>query len=89
MVECGGLENRCAARHRGFKSYFLRQNLRKARSTNGLFHILNDLTLRGALAAQLGLNRSAWPIGQCLALSPHLHSPRPRSLTNWRMPRLR
>ncbi len=36
MVECGGLENRCAARHRGFKSYFLRQNF-QARSLNGLF----------------------------------------------------
>ena len=36
MVECGGLENRCAARHRGFKSYFLRQNF-QARSLSGLF----------------------------------------------------
>ena len=39
MVECGGLENRCAARHRGFKSYFLRQNY-QARSLNGLFFVL-------------------------------------------------
>lgn len=70
MVECGGLENRCAARHRGFKSYFLRQNLRKARSTNGLFHILNDLTLRGALASAAGV--------QSFGMA---HRPMPRSFS--------
>ena len=43
MVECGGLENRCAARHRGFKSYFLRQNF-QARSLNGLFHSMHHET---------------------------------------------
>lgn len=43
MVECGGLENRCAARHRGFKSYFLRQNF-QARSLNGLFHSMHRET---------------------------------------------
>ena len=26
VVECGGLENRCAERHRGFESLFLRQS---------------------------------------------------------------
>ena len=26
VVDCGGLENRCAARHRGFESLSLRQN---------------------------------------------------------------
>ncbi len=26
MVECGGLENRCTARYRGFESLFLRQS---------------------------------------------------------------
>lgn len=41
MVECGGLENRCAARHRGFKSYFLRQNF-QARSMNGLFALYTE-----------------------------------------------
>ena len=29
MVECGGLENRCTERYRGFKSYFLRQTYQK------------------------------------------------------------
>lgn len=49
MVECGGLENRCAARHRGFKSYFLRQNF-QARSLNGLFVLL---TVKPAAASLL------------------------------------
>lgn len=76
MVECGGLENRCAARHRGFKSYFLRHILFAPFYERGIF-ILNAIelrrsaetaqtsrsamTLRVILAAREALNHSAWP----------------------------
>ena len=43
VVEGGSLENCCAARYRGFKSYFLRQNF-QARSLNGLFHSMHRET---------------------------------------------
>lgn len=52
MVECGGLENRCAARHRGFKSYFLRQDF-QARSLNGLFHSMHRETSGASLLHHL------------------------------------
>lgn len=52
MVECGGLENRCAARHRGFKSYFLRQNF-QARSMNGLFVLYAAKPAAGSLLRRL------------------------------------
>ena len=29
VVDCGGLENRCAARHRGFESLSLRKNTKQ------------------------------------------------------------
>lgn len=76
MVECGGLENRCAARHRGFKSYFLRHILFAPFYERGIF-ILNAIELRRSaetaqtsrsamtlcviMAAREALNRSAWP----------------------------
>ena len=35
MVECGGLENRCTVRYRGFESLPLRKEIRGSRSRSG------------------------------------------------------
>jgi len=39
VVECGGLENRCTARYRGFESLFLRHH-RKTRAARGCTGLL-------------------------------------------------
>ena len=45
VVECGGLENRCTARYRGFESLFLRQLPKRPAHEAGFFHFIPYLCL--------------------------------------------
>ena len=76
MVECGGLENRCTARYRGFESLLLCKSLKLIKSN--FFEDVYDVvrlipkgrvTSYGAIANYLGITKSARVVGWAMKSS--------------------
>ena len=71
MVECGGLENRCTARYRGFESLLLCKYpnpLKKSNFYDEVYEVVRlipkgRVTSYGAIANYLGLIKSARVVG--------------------------
>ena len=71
MVECGGLENRCTARYRGFESLLLCKYpnpLKKYNFYEDVYEVVRMIpegrvTSYGAIANYLGLTKSARVVG--------------------------
>ena len=71
MVECGGLENRCTARYRGFESLLLCKcpnPLKKSNFYDDVYEVVRlipkgRVTSYGAIANYLGLIKSARVVG--------------------------
>ena len=79
MVECGGLENRCTARYRGFESLLLckSQKLKKSNFFEDVYDVVRlipkgRVTSYGAIARYLGITKSARVVGWAMK-SSHNH----------------
>ena len=76
MVECGGLENRCTARYRGFESLLLCK-LKKLKKSNFFEYVYDvvrlipkgKVTSYGAIANYLGITKSARVVGWAMRSS--------------------
>ncbi len=76
MVECGGLENRCTARYRGFESLLLckSQKLKKSNFFEDVYDVVRlipkgRVTSYGAIASYLGITKSARIVGWAMKSS--------------------
>ena len=77
MVECGGLENRCTARYRGFESLLLCKYpnpLKKSNFYKDVYEVVRMIpegrvTSYGAIANYLGLTKSARVVGWAMKSS--------------------
>ena len=76
MVECGGLENRCTARYRGFESLLLckSQKLKKSNFFEDVYDVVRlipngRVTSYGAIARYLGITKSARVVGWAMKSS--------------------
>ena len=76
MVECGGLENRCTARYRGFESLLLCkfQKLKKSNFFEDVYDVVRlipkgKVTSYGAIANYLGITKSARVVGWAMRSS--------------------
>ena len=78
MVECGGLENRCTARYRGFESLLLCILNSKLKSDffKNVYDVVRlippgKVTSYGAIARYLGTSKSARVVGWAMNNSHH------------------
>ena len=77
MVECGGLENRCTARYRGFESSSsanIPNPLKKSNFYKDVYEVVRMIpegrvTSYGAIANYLGLTKSARVVGWAMKSS--------------------
>tara|TARA_X000001036_G_scaffold203224_1_gene190886 strand:+ start:751 stop:1164 length:414 start_codon:yes stop_codon:yes gene_type:complete len=76
VVECGGLENRCTARYRGFESLLLCkfQKLKKSNFFEDVYDVVRlipkgKVTSYGAIANYLGITKSARVVGWAMRSS--------------------
>ena len=78
MVECGGLENRCTARYRGFESLLLciLNSTLKSDFFKNVYDVVKlippgKVTSYGAIARYLGTSKSARVVGWAMNNSHH------------------